>query len=337
MEPESCQEIPAGYARKPVAQPPLSSNFAPPHKPVHRFLNIFLALSKALNPFRAFQPQNRLLASNRGLMATAKQIAANRLNSQKNTGPCTTAGKAVSRFNALKHGIFAVHQIMFDETPQDLAELSAEYHEHHSPANSDEILLVDTLVHTEWRLRRMRRIEAGLWQRARDLFIVKNIETTSTCNSGDAFATDSATFERLQRVVSFCERVYHRALKDLQHLHAATVGQALPPADPVPVSHKPAPTSATAPQPQHSTPTSAKLVSFRQNPQAPASAGAQPPAVHPDPTQIPLCDSASLRRRTPLQRRRTPLQRRRTPLQRRRTPLQAILSHLVPLTIGNKV
>ena len=245
-------------------------------------------------------------------MATAKQIAANRLNSQKNTGPRTAPGKAVSRFNALKHGIFAVHQILFDETAEDLAELSAEYHEHHSPANSDEILLVDTLVHTEWRLRRMRRIEAGLWHRAHDLFIVKNIDTTSTCTSGDAFATDSATFERLQRVVNFCERVYHRALKDLH----AKVGQALPPANPDPVTQKPAPTPATAPQPQHSTITSAKLVSFRQNPQTPAPAGAQPPAVHPDAPKIPLCDSASLRRRT---------------------PLQAILSHLAPLTIGNKV
>jgi hypothetical protein len=58
-------------------------------------------------------------------MATAKQIAANRLNSQKNTGPRSAQGKAISRFNALRHGIFAVHQIMFDEKPEDLAELSA--------------------------------------------------------------------------------------------------------------------------------------------------------------------------------------------------------------------
>jgi len=213
-------------------------------------------------------------------MATAKQIAANRLNSQKNTGPRTTAGKAVSRFNALKHGIFAVHQILFDETAEDLAELSAEYHEHHSPANSNEILLVDTLVHTEWRLRRMRRIEAGLWHRAHDLFIVKNIDTTSTCTSGDAFATDSATFERLQRVVNFCERVYHRTLKDLQHLHSRAVatacqsGAGAPPANPDVVSHA----SAAAPQHQQSTPTSAKLVSFRQIPQDPPPANQNAPA-----------------------------------------------------------
>src|SRR6202521_1061365 len=119
-------------------------------------------------------------------MATAKQTAANRMNAQKSSGPRTAAGKAVSRFNALKHGIYAVHQIMFDEKPEDLAELAAEYHELYSPADSKERFLVDTLVHNEWRLRRMRRVEAELWQSASDFFIVKNIETTATCTSGDA-------------------------------------------------------------------------------------------------------------------------------------------------------
>jgi hypothetical protein len=51
-------------------------------------------------------------------MATAKQIGANRPNSQKNIGPRSAQGKAISRFNALTYGIFAVHQIMFDEKPE---------------------------------------------------------------------------------------------------------------------------------------------------------------------------------------------------------------------------
>jgi hypothetical protein len=45
-------------------------------------------------------------------MPTAKQQAASRANAQKSTGPRTSAGKAVSRFNALKHGIYAVHQVL---------------------------------------------------------------------------------------------------------------------------------------------------------------------------------------------------------------------------------
>jgi hypothetical protein len=223
-------------------------------------------------------------------MATDKQTAANRRNAQKNTGPRTAAGKAASRFNAVKHGIYAVHQLMFDEKAEDLAELAAEYHQHYSPANANQLLLADALVHNEWRLRRMRRIEADLWYHAYNAFVVKNIEVTLKCTSGDAFASDSSTFDRLQRVVNSCERVYHRALKELQR---QKVGQALPPAN-VPDNPTPQPPEsgpAPAPQPEHSTPTSAKLVSFRQNPQTPAPAApaaTRSPRCRPAPVGPPL-------------------------------------------------
>jgi len=196
-------------------------------------------------------------------MATAKQIAANRRNAQKNTDPRSVQGKAISRFNALKHGIFAVHRIMFDEKPEDLAELSAGYHAHHSPADPGQPLLVDALVHNERRLRRMRRVEAVLWQSAYGLIIVKNIEVTSTCTSGDAFATDSSTFERLQRVV-----MRARLAPRPQRTGAPPSGAALSPpnvpANPDPLRQKAARTSAPAPQPPDSTGSSANLVSFRQ-------------------------------------------------------------------------
>jgi hypothetical protein len=209
--------------------------------------------------------------------STPKQAAASRANSQKSTGPRTTAGKATSRFNALKHGIYAVHQIMFDETPEDLAELSAEYHEHHNPADSDQRFLVDTLVNYEWRIRRIRRVEAALWQTASNTFLVKNIETTSTCTSGDAFATDSATFERLQRVANSCERVYYRAHQELERLQAQTkVGQAFPPANPGAAQSDPEPAAEPAPQPEQSKSTSSSSASFRENSQ---NAAPQPPPV----------------------------------------------------------
>jgi hypothetical protein len=231
--------------------------------------------------------------------STPKQRAASRANSQKSTGPRTTAGKAVSRFNALKHGIYAVHQIMFDEKADDLAELTAEYHELYNPADSKERFLVDTLVHNEWRLRRMRRVEAELWQTAYNAFIVKNIDTTSTCTSGDAFATDSGTFERLQRVVNSCERLYHRTGQELERLQLARAhGQRTPQPD-----SQPAPESAPPPHPEQSKPTSTSSASVHPNPKTPPSAAPKPapatPPAGPDAPATPAQNRPSASDRFP--------------------------------------
>jgi hypothetical protein len=214
----------------------------------------------------------------RGIMPSPKQTAANRMNSQKSTGPDTTAGQAASRYNAVKHGIFATTQIMFDEKAEDLADLAAEYHEHHCPADPGQRFLVDTLVNNEWRLRRLRRVDAELWDTATNTFMAANIEVPA-CTSGDAFATAAPTFERLQRVVNACERTYHRALRELQR---AKVGQAFPPANPGPPPPIAKPEGpAKAPQPEQSKPSSEKLASFRQNPATPPSAAPKPPDAPP--------------------------------------------------------
>jgi hypothetical protein len=171
---------------------------------------------------------------------------------------------------------------MFDEKPEDLAELTAEYHELYSPADAKQRFLVDTLVASEWRLRRTRRVEAELWQTASNAFLVKNIETTITCTSGDAFATDSATFERLQRVVNSCERTWHRAGKELQRLQEVALAHGLPGSQPE-AEPVPTPSPAPQPQPQPPKPTSANMGSIRQNPKTPGRAVPQPPLA-PTPT-----------------------------------------------------
>jgi len=131
------------------------------------------------------------------------------MTAQQSSEPRSPTGRAQSRFNALKHGIYAVHQIIFDEKPKDLAELAAEYREQYTPADGGQRFLVDTLVHNEWRLRRLRRVGAELWRHAYNPFAIKNIPPK--CTSGDAFATGSFTFERLQRIANSCDRVYHMA------------------------------------------------------------------------------------------------------------------------------
>ena len=97
-------------------------------------------------------------------MASQKQIEANRLNSQKSTGPRSAEGKAASRMNALKSGIDAKSQIIRGEKTVNLEILVTEYYDRYQPATPEQRMLVDTLIDAEWLLRRFRLCEAQLWE-----------------------------------------------------------------------------------------------------------------------------------------------------------------------------
>jgi hypothetical protein len=200
-------------------------------------------------------------------MPTAKQIAASRANGQKSRGPITQEGKAKSRYNAMKHGIDAKQQIMFAESAEDLAELAAEYHELHSPANPEERFLVDTLVNNEWRLRRLRVVEADLWQSAVDAYLDKHTETESA-TTGQAFITCGPAFERLQRIVNSCERHYKGAMKELQNAQAARADRLASSESESGAAQPPDPHA----QPAQSTAASASSGSFYSNSEQPPGA-----------------------------------------------------------------
>ncbi len=54
-------------------------------------------------------------------MATEKQIAANRNNAQKSTGPKTAEGKTKSSGNALKHGLTSPYALLPGESEEEYA------------------------------------------------------------------------------------------------------------------------------------------------------------------------------------------------------------------------
>ena len=141
-------------------------------------------------------------------MATLKQIQANRLNSQKSTGPRSLEGKAASSQNALKSGIDARANIMGNEDPADLAALRDEYYLQFQPATPVERTFVDALIDCEWLLRRFRKIEPNIWSHDQDPELV---------------------LERLQRRINATHRNYHNALRQLQALQYRRP----PPPDPV--------------------------------------------------------------------------------------------------------
>ena len=96
-------------------------------------------------------------------MTSEKQIEANRSNAQKSTGPTTTTGIAVARMNALKHGLTARDMIILGEQQEQFDALLQQLTEEFDPVGAIELRLVEQVAFGLWRLRRARRVEAGIF------------------------------------------------------------------------------------------------------------------------------------------------------------------------------
>ena len=173
-------------------------------------------------------------------MATPKQIEANRLNSRKSTGPRSVEGKAASSMNALKTGIDAASHVIRGEDPRSLEALTAEYHNEYQPSTPQMRALVDSLIASEWLLRRLNKVEAQLWEHLyqseaeHEWFDRKN-------PLGDIFSSSASAFSRLQRRIDSAGRAWQRAWQALERLRV----QPDPPPAPPPQS------DVTVPAPTH--------------------------------------------------------------------------------------
>ena len=147
-------------------------------------------------------------------MATIKQIDANRLNSQKSTGPRSVEGKARSSQNALKSGIDAESLIILGEDRAALETLTQEYVERFHPTTPEQRYYVDILIRDDWQLRRLAKVDTQIWKRE----LISPLKYNQNAPLGSAYACGSTTFSRLQRRMDCAERSYQRALRELHHL-----------------------------------------------------------------------------------------------------------------------
>lgn len=95
-------------------------------------------------------------------MSSLKQIAANRLNAEKSTGPKSDEGKALVSQNALKHGLLSSQAILPWEDSRSLDELAKGLRSELHPNGELELLLVDRIASLVWRLRRAGKIETAI-------------------------------------------------------------------------------------------------------------------------------------------------------------------------------
>ena len=100
------------------------------------------------------------------MKATDKQIAANRKNATKSTGPTTESGKAIAARNSIKHGLLAKEIVISAceglESHEQFDTLLNDLHNQFSPQGTLEEMLVEKIAVAYWRLRRAHRFEVGL-------------------------------------------------------------------------------------------------------------------------------------------------------------------------------
>jgi len=104
-------------------------------------------------------------------MTSEKKAQANRQNALKSTGPKTPEGKDALRLNAIKHGLLCQEVLLPGADEEALRELSEHLWTELKPVGEMENLQVDRIIASHWRLRRLGRVEAGIfaWERYEEL------------------------------------------------------------------------------------------------------------------------------------------------------------------------
>jgi hypothetical protein len=100
---------------------------------------------------------------------TEKQLAANRANAAKSTGPRTPEGKARSARNSRSHGFtastFAVVRL---EDLHEIAHLKTDLTAVYQPVNSQELFAIERMALTQQAMLRAARLESGLFTNCLD-------------------------------------------------------------------------------------------------------------------------------------------------------------------------
>jgi hypothetical protein len=146
-------------------------------------------------------------------MATEKQIEANRENGKKG-GVKTEEGKAVSKYNAVKHGLLSKQILFEDEDADELLALEKRLRGELNPASEMELLMVDMMASGIWRLKRALSFEKD------------DVIFTSEFDGSVGLKSDADRFFRYETMLV---RSIYKALHELERLQARRRGEQVPP------------------------------------------------------------------------------------------------------------
>ena len=151
-------------------------------------------------------------------MTSEKKAQANRRNALKSTGPKTPEGKAAVRLNALRHGLRSEKILLPGEDEEALRELGERLRNELQPAGELENLLVDRIISAYWRLRRLGRVEAGIF--AWGLYGELAQRARQEARAQEKTELDQIQENRRSRSVILNQRKHTEALSKAQEMEA---------------------------------------------------------------------------------------------------------------------
>jgi hypothetical protein len=131
------------------------------------------------------------------------KLAANAANAQHSTGPRTPEGKARSAANSRKHGLTAAEVVVHPDEQELWAGFLADNEADLQPSGILELTLFNQIVHAAWSLRRVRMLEAELFDGSTDPLADENLDRR---------------LDRLARYARRFENSLHRGLRELRNL-----------------------------------------------------------------------------------------------------------------------
>jgi hypothetical protein len=127
--------------------------------------------------------------------------------------------QTVSSRNGVKSGLDADCQFVYGEQPDEFLFLQQEYFDRFQPFTPEERYQVDSLIRSEWSIRRLFRVEAHLWE-----YQALCADRSSGVPLGEGFSKASKLFMRLRWRIRASERTYKEAYEELDRASDRNAG-----------------------------------------------------------------------------------------------------------------
>jgi hypothetical protein len=149
-------------------------------------------------------------------MATPAQIAANRRNALKSTGPRTPAGKAASSRNALKHGLDSRTLLCSEPVQEEIRQIEANFATEYPARTLETRSLLRRLAEAIWRRDYALLLEKETWDRL--LEENPQNEPNLQVRLGRAFLRGTRLFSKIVVFLNRAEREFYKVLNALDVL-----------------------------------------------------------------------------------------------------------------------